>query len=70
MEKISKQYFCDRCKEEIKQPFKDSIVIIQRLHYTYRNELSHVANCEDNVIFCPKCAKEFFKWLKEGDHDV
>ena len=44
MEKIIKQYFCDRCKEEIKQPFKDPSVTIQRLFYTYHNGLSHVDN--------------------------
>jgi len=65
MEKIIKQYFCDRCKEEIKQPFKDPTVTIQRLHYTYHNGLSHVANCEDNVIFCPTCAGGFLKRMKE-----
>ena len=46
MEKIIKQYFCDRCKEEIKQPFKDPTVTIQRLHYTYHNGLNHYENPE------------------------
>jgi hypothetical protein len=64
MEKVIKQYFCDRCVEEIKEPFKDPTVFILRLHYTFHNGLSHVANCKDNIRLCPKCAAEFLKWMQ------
>lgn len=64
MEKVTKQYFCDRCGKEILQPFKNPTATIQRLHYTYHNGLSHVANCKDDIQLCPICAEEFLKWMK------
>jgi hypothetical protein len=64
MEKITKQYFCDRCKKEIVQPFCDPTVTIQRLHYTFHDGLAHRANCKDDVEFCSDCASEFLKWMK------
>jgi hypothetical protein len=63
VEKVTKQYFCDRCEKEIKEPYQVPTVSIQRLHYTFHNGLSHVANCKDSVRFCPDCAREFLDWI-------
>lgn len=64
MEKVIKKYFCDRCENEINTPFKDPTAMIQRLHYTYHDGLSHVAHCKDDIRLCPDCAKEFLKFLR------
>lgn len=63
MEKITKEYFCDRCGCKIKEPFKDPTATIQRLHYTYNNGLSHIADCKDDIRLCSDCALRLLKLL-------